>query len=185
MARIGLRNFKYSLLDDNENVTEPKTLGKAVDCSVSLELNEATLYADDSLAESDYSFRQGTVTLSVDDDDDKTFAELLGHQISEEGEVVRKDTDTPPYVALGRILTKVVNSVRKYKVEILTKVKFKDTMPEETTKGESTEYTAPSLEGTAYVPTNGIWSKSQTFTDYDEAQQYLTECLTGSSKPSV
>ena len=185
MARIGLKNFKYSLLDENEAVTTPKLLGKAVDCSVSLELNEATLYADDTLAESDYSFRQGTVTLSVADDDDKIFAELLGHQMSEEGEVLRKDTDIPPYVAIGRILTKVVNSVRKYKVEILTKVKFKDPMPEETTKGESLEYTTVSVEGTAYVPANGIWSKTQTFEDYSDAEQYLINCLTNSSTPSI
>lgn len=185
MARIGLRSFKYSLLDDDDKPTTPKVLGKAVSCSVSLDLNEASLYADDGLAESDYSFRQGTITLSVDDDDDEIFAELLGHEISEDGEIVRKDTDVPPYVAIGRVLTKMVNSVRKYKVEVLTKVKFKDTMPEETTKGESIEYTTPSIEGTASVNKDGEWSKSQTFTDYSSALEYLDECLTGSSKPSV
>ena len=98
MARIGLKNFRYSLLDENEQVTIPKTLGKAVDCQPSLELNSSELYADDTLAESDYSFKKGTITLSVDDDDDKTFAEILGHEISESGEVLRKDTDVPPYL---------------------------------------------------------------------------------------
>ena len=53
MARIGLKNFKYSELDENEKVKEPKSLGKAIDCKVSLELNSAELYADDGLAESD------------------------------------------------------------------------------------------------------------------------------------
>ena len=90
MARIGLKNFRYSLLDENEKVTTPKTLGKAVDCKTSLSLNSAELYADDGLAESDYSFQKGTVTLSVDDDDDKVFAEILGHKISEDGRSCQK-----------------------------------------------------------------------------------------------
>ena len=51
MAGIGLKNFRYSLLDSSENVQEPQTLGKAIDCKVSLELNSAELYADDSLLE--------------------------------------------------------------------------------------------------------------------------------------
>lgn len=184
MARIGLKNFRYSLLDENEKVTTPKTLGKAVDCKTSLSLNSAELYADDGLAESDYSFQKGTVTLSVDDDDDKVFAEILGHKISEDGEVVRNQNDMPPYVAIGRILTKSVNNKKKYKVEILLKVKFKDTMPDETTKGESIEYSTVSIEGEASVLKNGDWSDSKTFTDYDEASNFLDEKLTGST-PSV
>lgn len=184
MARIGLRNFRYSKLDDNEKPTTPSTLGKAIDCKVSLELNSAELYADDALAESDYGFKKGTATLSVDDDDDKVFAEILGHTISEDGEVLRKDADVPPYVAIGRILTKVKNSVRKYKVEILYKVKFKDTMPDEATKGESLEYSTVSIEGEVSVPKDGVWSATKTFDDYTEASEYLDTKLTGSSVQS-
>ncbi len=178
MARIGLKNFKYSILDDEEEVTTPKSLGKAIDCKVALELNSAELYADDSLAESDYSVKKGTATLSVDDDDDKIFAEILGHSISEDGEVLRKNSDVPPYVAIGRILTKIVNNVRKYKVEVLTKVKFKDTMPDETTKGENVEFSTVSIEGAVLVPKNEIWSKTKTFTDIKSAYEYLDSCLT-------
>ena len=84
MARIGLKNFKYSPLDADENVTGPKSLGKAIDCKVSLELNSAELFGDDTLIESDYTFNKGTVTISIDDDDDAVLAPLLGHSISEE-----------------------------------------------------------------------------------------------------
>ena len=64
------------------------------------------------------------------------------------------------------------------------KVKFKDPMPDETTKGESLEYTTVSIEGDASVLKNGDWSISKTFTDYDEASKFLDEKLTGST-PSV
>ncbi len=181
MARIGLKNFRYSLLDENEKVKEPKTLGKAIDCKVSLELNSAELYGDDGLCESDYTFNKGTVTITVDDDDDTILAPLLGHDISEDGEIVRKDTDVAPYIAFGRILTKIVGGVYKYKVEYLSKVKFKDTMPDEATKGESIEFTTVSIEGSVMRKTDGEWSKSKTFTTYKDASDYLDSLLTATT----
>lgn len=181
MARIGLKNFRYSLLDENEKVKEPKTLGKAIDCKVSLELNSAELYGDDGLCESDYTFNKGTVTITVDDDDDTILAPLLGHDISEDGEIVRKDTDVAPYIAFGRILTKTVGGVYKYKVEYLSKVKFKDTMPDEATKGESIEFTTVSIEGSVMRKTDGEWSKSKTFTTYKDASDYLDSLLTATT----
>lgn len=181
MARIGLKNFRYSLLDENEKVKEPKTLGKAIDCKVSLELNSAELYGDDGLCESDYTFNKGTVTITVDDDDDTIIAPLLGHDISEDGEIVRKDTDVAPYIAFGRILTKIVGGVYKYKVEYLSKVKFKDTMPDEATKGESIEFTTVSIEGSVMRKTDGEWSKSKTFTTYKDASDYLDSLLTATT----
>lgn len=181
MARIGLKNFRYSLLDENEKVKEPKTLGKAIDCKVSLELNSAELYGDDGLCESDYTFNKGEVTITVDDDDDTILAPLLGHAISEDGEIVRKDTDVAPYIAFGRILTKIVGGVYKYKVEYLSKVKFKDTMPDEATKGESIEFTTVSIEGSVMRKTDGEWSKSKTFTTYKDASDYLDSLLTSTT----
>lgn len=182
MARIGLKNFRYSLLDENEKVKEPKTLGKAIDCKVSLELNSAELYGDDGLCESDYTFNKGTVTITIDDDDDTILAPLLGHKISEDGEIVRKDTDVAPYIAFGRILTKIVGGVYKYKVEYLSKVKFKDTMPDEATKGESIEFTTVSIEGSVMRKADGEWSKSKTFTTYKDASDYLDSLLTANTE---
>lgn len=185
MAKIGLKNFKYSLLDENDEVTTPKSFGKAVSCKVSIDKNEAVLYADDGVAESDYSFKKGTVTLEVDEDADEVFAEILGHTISAgaatTGEVIRNAADATPYVALGRILTKVVNGVRKYKVEFLCKVKFKEPNADETTKGESIEFKTTSIEGAIVALPNGDWSKSKTFTTYSEAETYLNGLLTASA----
>lgn len=185
MAKIGLRNFKYSKLDEDDAVTTPASLGKAVSCKVTIDKNEAVLYADDGVSESDYSFKKGTITLEVDEDADTVFAALLGHTISAEtesaGEVVRNADDVAPYVAVGRILTKVVNGARKYKVEFLCKVKFKEPDADETTKGESVEFKTSSIEGTVMTLANGDWSKSKTFDDYSAAETYLNGLLTAAA----
>ena len=106
---------------------------------------------------------------------------LTGHQISEEGEIVRKDSDVAPYVGFGRIITKVVNGAYKYKVEFLNKVKFKDALPDEKTKGESVEFTTTSLEGTVMKLADGSWSRTKTFDTYNDAITYLENLL---AKPS-
>ena len=186
MAKIGLNNFKYSILTEAEDGTTsyagPKSLGKAIDCKVSIEKYSAELYADDSLAESDYTFKKGTISLTVDEDDDTVFAELLGHEvIAETGEMLRKDTDVAPYVGVGRILTKIVNGVYKYKVEFLPKVKFSEPSQEEQTKGDSIEFKTPTIEGTVNKLSSGIWSSSKTFNTKEDAVAFLNGLMSDAS----
>ena len=60
MAKIGLNNFRYGILTEASDGTPSygaaKTPGKAISCKVSITNNDATLYGDDSLIESDKSF---------------------------------------------------------------------------------------------------------------------------------
>jgi hypothetical protein len=94
--------------------------------------------------------------------------------------MIRKATDTAPYIGLGRIVTKMVNGSYKYKVEFLSKVKFSEPSQENTTKGESVEFGTTTLEGIVSTLADGTWSKSQTFDTMTEAQAYLNG-LFGSS----
>lgn len=88
MAKIGVKHLKYSHLTENEDGSASydgaKSFAKVVDFKVSIEKNSAELYADDGLAESDNTFKKGTASATVDDDDDSVFADLLGHEITEE-----------------------------------------------------------------------------------------------------
>ena len=183
MAKIGLQNFLYGVLTEASDGTATYGAGlkpgKAVSCNVSISSNDAKLYADDGLAESDTSFQSGTVSIEVDNADLTTQATLLGHKISGE-EMVRKATDTAPYVALGRIVTKMVAGNYQYKVEFLSKVKFSEPSQEDTTKGESVEFGTTTLEGIVSTLADGTWSKTQTFETITEARTYLNG-LFGSS----
>ena len=177
MAKIGLSNLIWSRLTaeaDNGTPTYDgaKSLGKAVSASVSITNNSATLYADNVLAESDTAFQSGTITLGVDEDADATFAELLGHT-NNAGVVTKSATDTAPFVAVGRIITKMVSGVLYYKAEVLYKVKFAEPSQDDNTKGESIEFGTSSIEGTIATLANGKWSTSQTFTSKANALAFI------------
>ena len=188
MARIGFRKAKYNLIDGDKYkaLTGSKVpeFEKVVDEKFAPEYNTAELYANDALCESDYSFKKGTLSLTVSDDDDTFVAEIMGNTVST-GEVVSSVDDTAPEVGYGHILPKLVSNVKKYKVEFFPRVKFTKVTTDNKTRGESVEFSTTAIEGTVYPlekEVNGLavgtWEKHQTFATLAEAETYLDGLLT-------
>lgn len=183
MAQIGLKNIKYSVIDEDGKYTGAKVLGKAISTKVTPSVVEGKLYADDNIAESVAVVTGGTVDVTVDNITATTYAEILGHAYNETTkEVIRNGNSVAPYLGFGRIITKLVNNVLKYKVEFLSKVQFKDSLPEEKTKGESIEFGTPTLNGNFYTLPDGTWSKTAEFDDFTSAETYLNELLSAPSE---
>lgn len=187
MAKIGLTNLWYGKLtegvDGTPSYAGALSFGKAISCSVEVTNNEAMLYADDTLAESDTSFNNGTMTLGVDEDGETVFADVLGHTIDSNGAVVKASTDTAPYVGIGRVITKMVNGLYKYKAEFIYKVKFAEPSAEDQTKGESVEFSTPEIEGTiaSLSDVNGTWCTSKTFDNKTDAVDFIKDILGGNA----
>lgn len=184
MAQIGLRHFKWSPMDEDGNYTGVKEMAGAITATPTLNIAEANLYADDTLAESAKEFTNGTLSLTVADDDDAVFAPLLGHTKTTDGEVIKAVEDIPPYVGFGRVIVKMVNGVKKYKAELFPKVQFKPFATEGQTKGESIEFGTPTVEGTIYgvettveEGTKVVYERHKTFDTDAEAQSYLNDLL--------
>ena len=188
MARIGFRKAKYNLIDGDKYkaLTGSKVpeFEKVVDEKFAPEYNTAELYANDALCESDYSFKKGTLSLTVADDDDTFVAEIMGNTVTT-GEVVSSVDDTAPEVGYGHILPKLVNNVKKYKVEFFPRVKFTKVTTDNKTRGESIEFSTTAIEGTVSPlekEVNGLavgtWEKHQTFATLAEAETYLDGLLT-------
>ena len=189
MAKIGLTNIWWGKLTEGSDGTPTydgaETFGKAVSAKVDVTNNDATLYAEDALAESDKSFNSAKVTLGVADDDDTIFAPILGHTVNDgaegNGEMVRNANDVAPYVGIGRVITKMVNGALKYKGEFLYKVKFSEPSQEDQTKGEKVDFKTTEIEGTASSLANGDWSAAQTFDTKDAAVTWVKEKLKAAS----
>jgi phi13 family phage major tail protein len=190
MARIGFKKAKYNAIsgDTYKALTESKVplFEKVIDEKFAPEYNTAELYANDGIAESDYSFKKGTLSLTIADDDDKFIAELFGNKIAEEGgEVTSNIEDTAGEFGYGHIIPKMVGGARKYKVEFFPRVKFTKVTSDNKTRGESVEFSTTALEGTVMPldkAINGLkigdWEKHQTFATLDEAEAYLDGLLT-------
>ena len=177
MAGIGLKHFKYAKLNsDGETYGTVKTLAGAVECKVALDMATATLYADDTIKEEITVFKSGTITAGIDDDSDTVFAEILGKTIdAETGLVISNVDDVPIFVGFGHIVPKIVGGTRKYKIEFFPKVKFKPFMTDAKTKGDSLEFTTPSVEATIFDNKDGDWEKHKVYDTESEANTALEE----------
>lgn len=193
MAGKGLKKAKYNQIDTQtkkyKTLTDSKVplLEKIIESKFSPEYNNAELYADDALAESDYSFKKGTLSIVVADDKDEVCAELLGNDVSEENEVTSNINDTAPECGFGHIVPKIVNGIKKYKVEFFPRVKFTKITTDRKTKGESIEFATTNIEATVFPLSEAIngfeigdWEKHKTFTTETEAETYLDTLLTPS-----
>ena len=193
MARIGFKKAKYNKIVGNTYASLTSStvpvFEKVIDEKFAPEYNTAELYANDGLAECDYSFKKGTLSLTVADDDDKLCAELLGNTVvAEGGEVTSNIEDSAPEFGYGHIIPKMVGGVRKYKVEFFPRVKFTKITSDNKTRGESVEFSTTAIEGTVMpleVAINGLklgdWEKHNTFATLAEAETYLDGLLTPAS----
>lgn len=116
MATIGLDKLYYAKITEDENGEEtygtPSQLAKAMTADLSVELNEATLYADDGAAEIVKEFKSGTLSLGVDDIGNTVASDLTGATIDANKVVVSASEDGGDPVAVGfRAKKSMVNTV--------------------------------------------------------------------------
>lgn len=191
MASVGLKQAKFNQIDQTTNKYKTVTdnvplLEKIIESKFSPEYNSAELYANDCLAESDNSFKKGTLNIVVADDKDKTCATLLGNKIAPDGtEVTSNINDSAPEFGYGHIVPKIVDGVKKWKVEFFPRVKFTKITTDRKTRGESVEFATTNIEATVLPLSKAIngfevgdWEKHDTFDTEAAAETYLDTLLT-------
>ena len=173
MAKIGLQYLVYKGAGETPS---SGVLAAAIQADVSITTNEVKLYANDSVVESDKSFREGAITLGVDDLNDTIQKELLGHTINEQtGEIVAGGTDNNPFVGIGFISINKKNNAQKFRAIWLPKVQFAEPNDTNQTKGENTAFSTPTMTGTIMLDDSGNWKYENSFATLDEAKNYLNE----------
>ena len=149
MATIGLDKLYYAPITEDANgeetYGEPAVLAKAISAELSVELNEAILYADDGAAEVVKEFKSGTLSLGIDDIGAEIASALSGATIDSNGVVISGSDDggTPVAVAF-----RARKSNGKYRYYWLYRVKFGIPATNLQTKGDSISFQTPTIEGT-------------------------------------
>ena len=151
MATIGLDKLFYAKITEEESGDEtyatPVQLAKAMTADLSVELAEATLYADDGASEIVKEFKNGTLSLGVDDIGAAVASDLTGATIDANGVVVSASEDGGDPVAVG---FRAKKSNGKYKYYWLYRVKFGIPATNLATKGDSITFSTPTIEGTIH-----------------------------------
>lgn len=149
MATIGLDKLFYAKITEDETGDEtygtPVQLAKAMNADLSVELAEATLYADDGASEIVKEFKNGILSLGVDDIGASVASDLTGATIDANGVVVSASEDGGEPVAVG---FRAKKSNGKYKYYWLYRVKFGIPATNLATKGDSITFSTPTIEGT-------------------------------------
>jgi len=148
MQAIGLRNIHYALLTEDSDSAltygTPQPLAGAISATISPTSNQENLYADDGVFDTqtalgDISLEMELATLPL-----KTQAVLLGHTYAS-GVMVQKDTDVPPYVAIGFMARTTKGN---YRFAWLLKGKFALKEDDYATMEDAPKWNNPKLSGT-------------------------------------
>jgi phi13 family phage major tail protein len=148
MATIGLRDVHYALLIDDPVVgvatyeTPVKIIG-AITANINPNASSATLFYDDGPGDTAATLGEISLELNLADIPLDVQAVWLGHTY-ENGILKRMGGDTPPWLAIG---FRTLKSNGAYRYMWLNKGKF--TVPEEAynTKGDSIEFSTPTITG--------------------------------------
>lgn len=149
MATIGLDKLYYAKITEDANGDEtygiPVPLAKAIKADLSVELAEATLFADDSPAEIVKEFKSGKLSLGIDDIGISAAEDLIGAKIDDNHVVISGSEDGGTAVAVG-FRAKKANG--KYRYFWLYRVVFGIPETNLATKGDSITFSTPTIEGT-------------------------------------
>lgn len=149
MATIGLDKLYYATITEgsggDETYGSPVALAKAIKADLSVELAEATLYADDAAAEVVKEFKQGKLSLGVDDIGVAAAQALTGATVDDNNVLVSASENGGSPVAIG-FRAKKGNG--KYRYFWLYRVIFGVPATNLATKGDSITFSTPTIEGT-------------------------------------
>ena len=149
MATIGLDKVYYATITEDANGAEtygtPAILAKGMTASLTVELLEAILYADDGADETVKEFKSGTLSLGVNDIGASVAAALTGCVIDSNKVIVSRSEDAAPYVAVG---FRATTANGQYRYFWLYRVRFGIPATNLTTKGDSITFSTPTIEGT-------------------------------------
>ncbi|MEG1543473.1 MAG: hypothetical protein RR382_02960 [Tannerellaceae bacterium] len=186
MATIGLRDVHYAIItnDDATGTTyeTPVRIAGAISANVNPNTASATLFADDGPYDSATTLGEIELELNMADVPPSVSAVMLGHTYSN-GLLVKKSSDTPPYLAIGY---RSLKSNGAYRHTWLYKGKFTDGEQNNSTKGDDIEYQTPTLKG-AFVKRafDDAWQMEADSDDVNISGSVITDWFTAVVAPSA
>lgn len=145
---IGLDMLYYALLtkDDSTGVTygPTKRITGAITANIDPNTAQGTQFADNGPADVASTLGEIKLEISVTDIPNTAQADLLGHTVDGQGQVISKGGDTPPWVAVG---FRALKSNGEMRFVWLFKGKFSEPQAKHETRGNSINFQPPTMTG--------------------------------------
>lgn len=151
MARIGMKHPVWAPLQEEVPGQMPTygkglVIGAAVAGTITIQRNNAELYANDALKESDNSITGGTVSIEVDGVSKAGRVAILGNVENEDGSFDATG-DASPYGGYGYLEELSINNVRSYSGMWIFKTMLGLNNINANTRGQGTNYATTTLDG--------------------------------------
>ena len=161
----GVEKAYYAILTEDGTIPiyeNAKYLPGLREISITANEEQATIYAENRLYDSENSLGDIEITLDFASIDTIDYATLFGKKIASDGGIIESIEDQAPYIAL--MVEKTLSGGVK---EYLTLYKGKLAIPEDKgkTKEGKTEYQTVSISGLFMPLENGIWKHAVKTTD--------------------
>lgn len=161
MAHIGMKYPVAAAWAEGNKYTEGFVMAKAINFTGTPNKNDAELYADDGVAETDKSVKDWGTSLGVDDLSLENQAKLLGHTYVKAVAGGSETEGTPesieigaedeaPFFGEGFYKRRKKNGVVSFTVIWLYKVQHSELTENAETKGDTTNFQTATIEGKAY-----------------------------------
>lgn len=176
MKKIGLKYPVCALYNDSTGTpvyTNGMVMGKAMSANLAWTSNNVPLYADDALDDIDQSISGGTEALALNELAHDVQSFLLGHTINGNGELIVNEGDLAPYVGHGFYGKVKRNGAYKYRAIWMFKMQYSEPADDNATKGETTAFQTPTINGTIMKDINGNYKTEKIFDTEADAIAWL------------
>ena len=149
-TRIGCDNLVYAIMSTEDTATTApayaavKSAPGVISVNINPNASQETLFADDGPMETATTLGKIDVEINKAELTTENKADLLGHQIDDNGGIVYGDSDVPPWVAIG---FRTLKSNGNYRYVWLYKGKFTDPEDNNETKGDSINFQTDTISG--------------------------------------
>ncbi|WP_283685004.1 hypothetical protein [Parablautia sp. Marseille-Q6255] len=177
MAKKGIEYVVFGKLDEKAGTySEGKYFSETAAFNGAPTKSSAKDYGDNRQTEVDNSVTGGTLTWEANKDKDEMYNYLLGHVEAKEAMpegatsgVVHNSRSEAPFVGVGAVGL----SDAGYKTKFYKKVQFSEPTDDNQTKQENTNFGHVTLEGSIFIPEDGVWKEEYTFSTLEAAKKYL------------
>lgn len=149
-TRIGCDNLVYAKMTTEDTPEQAPAYGEVVKAPGVMSLNinpngsQETLFADDGPMETASTLGKIEVEIQKNELNTKNKADLLGHEIDDDGALLYADNDIAPWMAIG---FRTLKSNGTYRYVWLYKGKFTEPEDANETKGDSINFQADTISG--------------------------------------